>query len=616
MLETLDFGSLADPVSRALLGEPNRSLSKRGELRFGANGSMKVVTEGKAAGTFADFENGLQGGLLDLITAQRGGDHRDAMRWIEESGFAAPTATKPSHNQRVSAIYPYMDENGTKLFEVVRLENPKTFRQRRNENDWSVKGCKVVPYRLPALQDAIRRQETIFIVEGEKDVDRLAEIGLTATTNAGGAGKWRLEHSMYLAGADVVIIPDNDEAGADHAEKVARSLKGQATRIRTLNLPDMPEKGDVSDWLDSGNKTEQLKALLDDAPEWRKKSRLRMTYFGQEDNFPARNWLVKGVFGQNELSVIYAPSGGGKSFFALDLAARVASGLEWFTHRVTRSGVLYVCGEGASGFRNRMKAWRQASEIEPSAFGMLPFSLDFMSDIRTTETLQTIREAMDEIEEGSGQSVRLIVLDTASRMMPGGVDSDPKDMKAFLDNVEALRVETGAHICVIHHSGKDKDRGMRGSSMLRDYADTVIEITPGEEGPSVAKIDKMKDGIDGTNYRFTLQVSSVGLDEDGEEITSCFIEANGKGPGNETAKSKRLPDNVEVAKRTLVDLLNEASVTGRDGRHVTVEQWREACRKKDLIEAGEKGRQQWKRLKDKALRLCVVVIEEGYVWPA
>lgn len=295
MNEVVDFRILADPVARALLGEPNRSLSKRGELRFGSNGSVKVVTEGDAAGTFADFESGQQGGLLDLITAKRGGDHRDAMLWLGEYGFADATSSKPNRNQRVSAVYPYTDETGEKLFEVVRLENPKTFRQRRSENDWSVKGCKVVPYRLPAVQEAIKRQVPVFIVEGEKDVDRLAELGLAATTNAGGAGKWRLEHSMCLAGADVVIVPDNDEAGADHADKAARSLKGHATRIRILNLPDMPEKGDVSDWLDAGNTPEQLKALVEKLPDWRKKSRLRMTYFGQEDSFPARNWLVKGV---------------------------------------------------------------------------------------------------------------------------------------------------------------------------------------------------------------------------------------------------------------------------------------------------------------------------------
>lgn len=628
MGKEIDFATIAEPVARALLGEPNKSLSKVGELRFGTNGSVKIVTAGDAAGTYVDFETSNGGGLLDFICSQRGGSHGDALTWLQAEGFISSQAREQPQriHDRIRAVYEYQDENGSPSFEVVRLENPKDFRQRRNERDWSVRGCKPVPYRLPHLLRGIRDECTVFVVEGEKDVERLADHEVIATTNAGGAGKWKDDFAAYFVGADVCVIADNDKAGREHAEKVARSLKGTAARIRIINLPDLPEKGDVSDWLDAGNDIHAFWHEVENAPDWRPQSRLGLTFFGDEDKFAPRKWLVKGVLGQGEMSCIYAPSGGGKSFFALDLAARIAAGLDWFGHQVTPSGVLYVCGEGASGFRNRMKAWRLAHEAGLLPFAMLARSLDLVTKPGVEEASEIVSEAMEVIEAASGVPVRLIVLDTASRMMPGAVDSEPKDMKAFLDGVETLREETGAHVLIIHHSGKDKDRGMRGSSMLRDYSDCVIEITPGDASPSVATIEKMKDGEDGAKYRFTLQQTAIGHDNDGDEITSCVVIDDGKSEGTEPAKAKRLPDDLENARRVLADLLSDdsvttvtASVTGmsRAGvRCVPLEQWKDACRNRSILDDGDKGRQQWKRLKDKGLRLNVIGIQGDLVWLA
>jgi len=99
-------------------------------------------------------------------------------------------------------------------------------------------------------------------------VDNLAQLGLTATTNAGGAGKWRKEYSAALRGANVVILPDNDEPGQGHARKVSQGLLGKAKSIKVLNLPDLPPKGDVSDWLAAGGTADQLIALAEAAPNW------------------------------------------------------------------------------------------------------------------------------------------------------------------------------------------------------------------------------------------------------------------------------------------------------------------------------------------------------------
>ena len=115
-------------------------------------------------------------------------------------------------------------------------------------------------------------------------------------------------------------------------------------------------------------------------------------------------------------------------------------------------------------------------------FAMMPAALDLLST--KTEAVETIQDAIAEIGEQTGETVQLIVLDTLSRMMPGGVDSEPKDVKAFLENADRLREATAAHVMILHHAGKDVERGMRGSSLLSDYADTVIEIKGGEaDGP-------------------------------------------------------------------------------------------------------------------------------------
>ena len=106
----------------------------------------------------------------------------------------------------------------------------------------------------------------VYIVEGERDVESLAKIGIVATTNSGGAGKWRAAHAAHFKGAKVVILPDNDDPGRKHAKEVAASLIGIAESVRILELPDLSAKGaDVSDWLAAGGTAEELWALVEKA---------------------------------------------------------------------------------------------------------------------------------------------------------------------------------------------------------------------------------------------------------------------------------------------------------------------------------------------------------------
>jgi putative DNA primase/helicase len=160
---------------------------------------------------------------------------------------------------RLVATYDSRDEKGVLLYQALRYE-PKDFRQRAANGSWSLAGVRRVLYRLPELLASAPR--AVFIAEGEKDVDALAKLGLIATTNAGGAGKWRTEYGEALRGRPVFILPDNDEPGAKHAQQVAASLVGIASSAKIVMLPGLPQKGDVSDWLAAGGTKEALFALV------------------------------------------------------------------------------------------------------------------------------------------------------------------------------------------------------------------------------------------------------------------------------------------------------------------------------------------------------------------
>ena len=188
--------------------------------------------------------------------------------WPSKQAYRKPH----SAHKTIVSIYEYCDEAGTTVFEVVRY-SPKAFRQRRPDGKggyiWNLEGIPALPYRLPELQEAIAGGHPVFVVEGEKDADSLARHGIVATCNAGGARKWRSGHARFLQGADVLIIPDNDAAGQEHASIVAASLHEVARRTRILTLPGLRDKGDVSDWLETGGTAEQLWSFAENASDWR-----------------------------------------------------------------------------------------------------------------------------------------------------------------------------------------------------------------------------------------------------------------------------------------------------------------------------------------------------------
>lgn len=177
---------------------------------------------------------------------------------------------------RIVATYRYTDEAGRLLFECVRFL-PKTFRQRRPDSAkpgawvWNLEGVRRVLYRLPELKSALAAGCTMFVCEGEKDVDTLAEHGFAATCNPMGAGKWQPEHTETLRDAvRVVVIADKDEPGRKHALAVATALHGVARCVKSIELPDrngQPVK-DAADWFAAGGVAEELRVLVNATPDF------------------------------------------------------------------------------------------------------------------------------------------------------------------------------------------------------------------------------------------------------------------------------------------------------------------------------------------------------------
>lgn len=199
-------------------------------------------------------------GIIDLEAELCHVDAKTAAKQVLQMLDRTDTV-RGRNDRRIVETYPYTDEGGKVLFEVVRY-HPKGFNQRRPDGNggwiYNKQGVRTLLYQLPKVMLA----QQIFVVEGEKDVHTLEKWGFTATTNPQGAEKWRPEHSRFLSGKEVVILPDNDEEGLKHAKQVFDSLTGLVTSVCILELPDLPPKGDISDWVHAGHTREEFTNLV------------------------------------------------------------------------------------------------------------------------------------------------------------------------------------------------------------------------------------------------------------------------------------------------------------------------------------------------------------------
>ena len=493
-------------VARELWGEENKTLSRGNVLRFGSQGSKSVDID-KAVWTDHETEEG--GGFVDLCKLAYPESNGHIADFIETK-FGMEKAKPISSSREKSQIltYDYIGDHGVLVYQVIRTDFPdgsKTFRQQQPDGrgGWikNLKGVDPIPYNLPEIMH--NKNKWVWIVEGEKCVERLRDIGILATTNSGGSGQWKAEHSRWLEGRRVMVVPDNDEVGQKHGAKVVNSLLGVASEIKLLDLSDqLPAKGDIVDWLDSGKTKEQLASLIRSTPSIDEAlpdpgeikpdvPKFDVMSLGQLKDMPPIKWLVESLFTRHGFSVMYGPPGCGKTFVALDISLCVASGLQFHGMEVDKGSVLYIAGEGVGGIGKRVNAWieNRGVGIDQSTlpFWVLPTAVNFSKQ----EDIEKLLATIEDLEEKNGK-FSLVVIDTVARALLGADENSATDMGKFVKSCDLVKEHCDCAVLAIHHSGKDSSKGMRGSSALMGAVDTSIKVKKATDQVTL-NMDKQKD---------------------------------------------------------------------------------------------------------------------------
>ena len=270
--------------------------------------------------------------------------------------------------------------------------------------------------------------------------------------------------------------------------------------------------------------------------------------------FPPNEWRIKNVLPSKGTAVVFGPSGSGKSFLVLDMLQSLAAGEEWFGHKVKPCSVTYIALEGESGLAGRMDAYRtrHGSTSLNIRYMVQPFRLLIDDDIN--ELVQAIQTA------GTGD---VVVLDTLSRAMPGSDENDGKAMGLVIAATKILQDLLGGLVLLIHHTGKDASKGMRGHSSLHASLDCAIEVRR-SVGNREWLLAKSKDGEDGASHLFKLEVVQLGQDDEGDEITSCVIVPDHSAQAIQK-KMPTLGSNQLIAHKALKEPLSNSVDIDKDG---------------------------------------------------
>jgi hypothetical protein len=325
-------------------------------------------------------------------------------------------------------------------------------------------------------------------------------------------------------------------------------------------------------------------------------------------------YLVKGWLDRGALSVIYGESNVGKTFLALDLALHVAAGTAWHGHRVKGGPVVYIACEGGGGIEKRLIAVRQAmpelSACADDSLSVIREMVDLHGDIDAAAIIRALGIR-------GIQNPALIIVDTLARAMGAGDENTAKDMGQFVQSVDAIRQATGAHVAIIHHSGKDAGKGARGSGSLRAAVDTEIELR--RNGAAiVATATKQRDMVCGAEFAYRLVSVELGYDSDGEALTSAIVEQS-EIPQPRAAK---LSGQALIAMQAFGDALAAHGEIKRGGdfppnrQCVSLAHWREACDRHSLTDGEDESAPRkafaraWKALQEREI---IKVLDE-FAW--
>lgn len=319
-------------------------------------------------------------------------------------------------------------------------------------------------------------------------------------------------------------------------------------------------------------------------------------------------WLVDQYVEEDALTVMYGPPGKGKSFVALDLSCCIASGIEFHGHAVKPGVSIYVAGEGHNGLARRLHAWTQLNNV---VVPQLMFISEAPTDLSSATNAVQVAEAVQAIADTTGEAPVLIVIDTMARNF-GGDENSATDVGQFIRNVDALRRHWKATVLIVHHSGKDSDRGARGSSALKGAADAEYEVSRNEDDKIIRLTPrKMKDAEEPEPLAFELIGVKV-ADSTGKPVSGAALKLieYSAPPAATTAKlGKQQKAALEVLEQIEREIIERLTEQGRDDKPALIltEAWKAKCE-----EAGI-PRQRFHDAKNTLLDRNCIQIDEPHV---
>ncbi len=358
-------------------------------------------------------------------------------------------------------------------------------------------------------------------------------------------------------------------------------------------------------------------ALMNAKPVMAESSRLHVLDWPEISFSTKSDYLVKGVVAAGEMSVKYGEPGCGKSFLEIDMGLHISTGREWFGRRVNQAAVIYIASEGGTGLGRRIEAFkRQHGPIENIPFGLLPTSVNLMDP---TADIDLLLAECDRMAQKWQRPVKLITVDTLARSFGGGDENSSADMGAFIANCDRIRLATGAHVSIVHHVPK-AGQTPRGHSSLHGAVDTAIHVEKREAGIKTATVVKQKDGADGDQFAFILNVIEIGIDQDGDAITSCTVQPE-EVPGNK----QKLSPQTEIALKQLHCAMADAGQIAPTSSHipagttvVPLALWRDYCEQSAIGERDNRDsfRRTFNRARQKLESLGAIGTWGEHVWPA
>ena len=461
----------------------------------------------------------------------------------------------------IKAVYDYQDSTGDVVGQKMRAEHPtdgKTFRWRHRRNGTLYSGrlegpCP--PYGLiRALEHA---DEAVWIVEGEKDADRLNDAGLVALSVEQGHETTAADH---LLGRTCYVIPDQDQHGEARAKKVLAALAERKIERRLVRLPSMRDKADVSDYLDSGKTASDLIRLVDDAAAADAGDCL-LGIFTLLDDIkldPDEPYLVDKILPKKGIGILYAPTYAGKTFLGIDLGASVARGIPFAgKFDVEQGAVVYCAIENPTSIQRRLFAYKQHNRINGALLAVMKFRLN----LGAPDSVTTFIAQLAAFAKRHDTNIALVVVDTLSKGMVGLEENSAKDMSRVVAELERIQEATGGCVLGVHHTGKIRESCARGSSVLEAGADFMLRIDCDEKaGIRKLEVVKQKDGSAFTVATFKLEDVPLGLSTKGKLIASAVVQY-----GDAAAVATKRPKLPEGEQR-IMDVLNNLIID----KHVKV----------------------------------------------